>query len=78
LDCSAPNVRISLDPFKEFSKIVAVMSVDLDMSRLHVTPPITKSYRYLALKEKVPRFRDFINGLDAETKRRIEKIGYNL
>ena len=66
------------DPLREFSKIVAVMSVDLDLSHLHVDPPNTKLYRYLAVKEKVPQFRDFINGLDAETKRRIETIGYNL
>ncbi len=67
-----------IDPFKEFSKIVEVMSVDLDLSRLRVAPPRTKPYRYLAVKEKVPRFRNFINGLNAETKRRIEKIGYGV
>jgi hypothetical protein len=67
-----------IDPLKEFSKIVEVMSVDLDLSRLRVAPPTTKPYRYLAVKEKVPRFRDFINELDAETKSRIEKIGYNV
>jgi hypothetical protein len=67
-----------IDPLKEFSKIVEVMSVDLDLSRLHVSPPRTKPYGYLAVKEKVPRFGSFINGLNAETKRRIEKIGYNI
>ena len=65
-----------IDPFKEFSKIVEVMSVDLDLSRLRIAPPKTKPYGYLAVKDKVPRFRNFIDGLDAETKRRIEKIGY--
>jgi len=67
-----------IDPLKEFSKIVEVMSVDLDLSGLHVAPPKTKPYRYLAVQEKVPRFRDFIHGLDAETKRRIERIGYKV
>jgi hypothetical protein len=67
-----------IDPFKEFSKIVEVMSVDIDLSRLRVAPPRTKPYGYLAVKEKVPRFRNFINELDAETKRRIEKIGYKV
>jgi hypothetical protein len=67
-----------IDPFKEFSKIVEVMSVDLDLSRLRVVPPKTKPYRYLAAKEKVPQFRDFINDLNAETKRRIKKIGYKM
>jgi hypothetical protein len=67
-----------IDPLKEFSKIVEVMSVDLDLSHLCVGPPRAKPYRYLAVKQKVPRFRDFINGLNAETKSRIEKIGYAL
>ena len=67
-----------IDPFKEFSKIVEVMSVDPDLSRLPIAPPKTKPYRYLAVKEKVPRFKSFIDGLDAETKRRIEKIGYSV
>jgi hypothetical protein len=67
-----------IDPLKEFSKIVEVMSCDLDLSRLQVVRPRTKPYGYLTVKEKVPRFRDFINGLDAETKTRIEKIGYGL
>ena len=67
-----------IDPCKEFSKIAEVMSVDLDLSRLQLAPPPTKPYRYLAVKEKVPRFRNFVDGLDAETKRRIEKIGYKV
>jgi hypothetical protein len=54
------------------------MSVDLDLSRLCVDPPRTKPYGFLAIKEKVPRFRNFIDRLNAETKRRIEKIGYDL
>ena len=67
-----------IDPFKEFSKIVEVMSVDLDLSRLRLAAPAAKPYGYLAVKEKVPRFRDFINGLNGDTKRRIENIGYNV
>jgi hypothetical protein len=65
-----------IDPLKEFSKIVEVMSVDLDLSRLRLATPKSKPYGYLAVREKVPRFRNFIDELDAETKRRIEKIGY--
>jgi hypothetical protein len=67
-----------IDPLEEFSKVAEVMLVDLDLSRLRVAPPRTKPYRYLAVKEKIPRFRNFINELDEETKRRIEKIGYRL
>jgi hypothetical protein len=67
-----------IDPLKEFSKIVEVMSVDLDLSRLSIAPPRSKPYGYLAVKEKVPRFRKFINDLNAETKRRIEKSGFNV
>jgi len=67
-----------IDPFKEFSKIIRVMSVDVDLTPSRVDPPRTKPYGYLAVQEKVPRFKNFINELDAETKRRIEKIGYHL
>jgi hypothetical protein len=66
-----------IDPSREFSKIVEVMSVDLDSRHLCLAPPKTKPYGYLAVRDKVPRFREFINGLNAETKRRIEKIGYH-
>jgi hypothetical protein len=65
-----------IDPRQEFSRLLQVMSVDLDLSRRQVAPPLTKPYRYRAVQEKVPRFRDYIRGLDAETKRRMEKIGY--
>ena len=67
-----------VDPSKEFAKVARVMSVDLDLSRAQVLPPRTERYRYLAVREKVPRFRDYVDGLDAETRRRIEKIGYNV
>jgi hypothetical protein len=67
-----------VDPLKEFYKIAEVMSVDLDLSRLLLAPPKTKPYGHLAIREKVPQFREFINGLDKETKRRIEKIGYQI
>ena len=67
-----------IDPLKEFSKIIKVMSVDVDLSRLRVVPPRSKPYGYLAAKERVPRFRNFVNELDGETKRRIEAIGYSL
>ncbi len=81
LQCATLTLRLEdfmIDPVKEFTKIIEVMSVDLDLSRLRLAPPKTKPYRYLAVKEKVPQFRNFINELDAETKRRIERIGYNL
>jgi hypothetical protein len=67
-----------LDPLNEFSKILEVMSIDIDLSRLRVPAPRTKPYGFSAALEKVPRFRDFVKGLNAETKRRIGKIGYDL
>lgn len=67
-----------IDPFKEFSKIVEVMSVQVNLNRADLAPPRTKPYRYLAIKEKVPRFRSFIDGLNIETRRRIERFGYSL
>jgi hypothetical protein len=67
-----------IDPVKEFSKIVEVMSADVDMSRLCAAPPRTKPFGYLAVKDKVPQFRKYIDGLDRETKERIETIGYSV
>jgi hypothetical protein len=66
-----------IDPCGEFRKIAEVISVDLDLSRLCVASPRTKPYGYLAVKEKVPLFREFIDELDAETKSRIKRIGYD-
>ncbi len=66
------------DPLKEFSRIVEVMSVDLDLSHLYLIPPRAMLYGYLRVGEKVPRFRNFISGLDELTKSRIEKLGYKL
>ncbi len=67
-----------IDPVKEFSKIVEVMSVDLDVSRLCLARPRSKPYGFLAVEEKVPRFRSFMHDLNAETQKRIENIGYRL
>jgi hypothetical protein len=66
----------TIDPLKEFSKIIEVMSVDVDLDRLSLARPRTKPYGHLAVREHVPEFRNFIDGLDAETKKRIEKLGY--
>jgi hypothetical protein len=66
------------DPLREFCKIAETMTVDLDSSRLSLDRPKSKAYGYLAVREKVPRFRDFIDGLDADTRRRIETIGYHV
>jgi hypothetical protein len=71
------------DPYREFSKIVEVLSADVDVTNLDVTNlciarPRTKPYGYLTVQEKVPRFKKFIAGLNAETRRRIEKIGYGV
>ncbi len=67
-----------VDPSQQFSKIVDLMSINIDLSQLCLAPPRAKAYGYLAVKEKVPRFRSFVNALDADTKRRIQEIGYSL
>ena len=66
------------DPAREFSKIAEVMSVDLDLSRVRLQRPLSKPFRYLSVEKEVPRFKAFTDELDAETKRRIERIGYTL
>ena len=81
LDCATLALRLedfTIDPVKEFSKLADLMSLGLDLDHLHVPPPNAKPYRYLRVEEKAPRFRHFIDGLDAETIRRIGNIGYKL
>jgi len=81
LGCATLALRLEdaiADPRREFLRIIDRMSQDVDLDSLYLEPPRTKPFRYLSVKEKVPRFRSYINALDAETKRRIEKIGYGL
>lgn len=66
------------DPLPEFSKITELMTVRIDVNGISLAPPRTKPYGYLAVKERVPQFRSFIDAMDAQTKARIEKIGYRL
>jgi hypothetical protein len=66
------------DPLREFAKICGVIPAGIDLSRVFLAPPRTKPYGHLAVREQVPRFRKFMEGLDAETKKRIEKIGYTV
>jgi len=70
--------NFTISPLEEFAKVAQTLSVQLDWGRLHIRPPEAMPYRYLAVKEKVPRFRGFVDGLEADTRRRIEKIGYEL
>jgi hypothetical protein len=66
------------DPSREFSKVLGVMLGDRDWRHLSVDPPRSRPFGYLAVREKVPLFNNFIHGLNAETKRRIRKIGYEV
>jgi hypothetical protein len=68
----------TINPATEFSKIVELMSADLDLSRLRIPPPRSRPLGYLAAREKVPRFKSFIDRLNLETRQRIEKVGYSL
>jgi len=68
----------SVDPAREFSRIASLMSIDLNLNGSQISPPHTKPYRYLELKAKIPRFRSFIAKLDADTRRRIEALGYSV
>jgi hypothetical protein len=67
-----------IDPAREFLKIAEVMSVDLDLGGLRVARPKSKPYGYVAVKDRVGRFRNFIDALSTETKRRIQRIGYDV
>ena len=81
LHLQSPGLMLRLEdfvfnPLKEFSKIAEILSPGLDMSRVRVGLPRTKPYGHLAVREESPQFRNFIDALDVETRRRIERIGY--
>jgi len=70
-DCTA-------DPLKEFSKVAELISLDLNGNGARIEPPRSKPYGYLAVREKVPRFKGFIDGLDGATRGRIARMGYGI
>jgi hypothetical protein len=81
IECATLSLRLEdfmIDPLKEFSKLLRVMSVDLDTSALRLPRPRTELYRYRKVAERVPQFQAFIDELDPETKRRIERMGYQI
>lgn len=81
LKCAPLSLRLedfTTDPGREFSKMLQVMSIDLDLRGLQLPSPTTKPYGHRAVMERVPRFRKFVSGLDTDTRRRIEGMGYPL
>jgi hypothetical protein len=67
-----------IDPSREFSKLLRVMSIDLDASDLQLPRPRTELFRYKKVAERVPEFQAFIDQLSVETRQRIERMGYPL
>lgn len=65
-----------IDPLAEFAKVAELMSIDIQ--RAHIARPKAKLYGYLAVRDKVPQFREFIDKIDSETRQRIENLGYSL
>jgi hypothetical protein len=79
IDAATLSLRLEdfmIDPLREFSRMARVMAVDLDSSGLRLERPRTRPYRYKAVAEALPRFRRFIDELDAQTRERVEKLGY--
>jgi hypothetical protein len=66
------------NPRKEFLRMVDALSVPVDLETLNVPVPRAKPYGYRTIREKVPRFREFVSELDLQTKQRIGRIGYSL
>ena len=67
-----------VDSRREFARIAQLMSADLDTSTLSVAAPKTRPGRYKEVAERSSGFRNFIRGLDAQSRSRIEKLGYEL
>ncbi len=65
-------------PLKAFSRIVQLMSADVDLSALKLAAPTSTPYGHKALLQSVPRFRQFADGLDAKIRDAIEAMDYPL
>lgn len=68
----------AIDPLCEFLKVARVMSLPVARNTTKVSTPRAKPFGHLLVQEKVPRFAKFINDLDLDTRKRIERIGYTL
>lgn len=66
-----------VDPAEEFLRMTRVMSVEVCANGRSIDVPRTSAYRWRAVKEGVPRFGAFVADLDAETRRRIARLGYS-
>ena len=66
------------DPVRQFSRVLNVMSLELDPAVTALSPPGTRLYTHRLVKEQLPRFSKFIDDLDPETKARIDRFGYTL
>lgn len=83
LHLSSATLALSLEAFaidahKEFSKLAEVMSAQPDLLPVRLMPPRSKPFGYRLVRESVPRFRAFIESIDAATRARIERIGYTI
>ena len=66
----------AVDPERELRKIAELLGAEIDPTHLPIAPPRTGLYRYKAVGQAVPAFRRFIDELDAQTRARIETMGY--
>ena len=70
--------NFSIDPQKEFSKILEVMAADVDLNGFRVDSPRSKPYGYRVVQDQSPGSEVLSTTLRAGTKRRIERLGYEL
>ncbi len=66
-----------VDPAKEFLRMTQVMSVEVRPNGKSTGFPRTSAYRWRAVQDGAPQFRGFVADLDAETRRRMARIGYS-
>lgn len=67
----------SVDADAEFARILRVMSLDPRPGGAPVAPPRARPYRHRGVAEKVARFRDYTEELDAPTRNRLHILGYD-
>ena len=68
----------AIDARKEFGRIAGVLSIDAGWEGRSFAEPKTRPFRHLIIQQNSAGFRKFVHDLDAETRQRIDRIGYGL
>ena len=72
-----PLESFTTNPYAAFLKVIDVISPGMRPScTMYIRRPESKPGTHLVVMKNVPRFNEFVNGINPETKRLMLKLGY--